>query len=268
MLDAARGIVSAKGVQGLYSGLGVTVIEIMPYAALQFGLYDALKAAWNETKVRDFHKRQTVALHTRYRTYPTFSQHPTPTPTHMYKDSHNTLLSRKHTQTHIYILTHQHKYTPMVPTYPACTEHPLPPTHTHTQKQVAHMTHYDESHHVQYDTRLAHFSCGLLAGLFAKLATHPLDVAKKRYQVAGLQRSLRSGTGWYDAVAGHQGAGAAGRWAVVCRAAGPSTAVLSRVQGSKHSGFQTQHINGAAHSTGWPGASPCSTVITTLLHDA
>ena len=30
-----------------------------------------------------------------------------------------------------------------------------------------------------------------LTGLLAKLATHPLDVAKKRYQVAGLQRSLR-----------------------------------------------------------------------------
>ncbi len=42
-----------------------------------------------------------------------------------------------------------------------------------------------------HDPRLSSFVCGLAAGLCAKLATHPLDVAKKRYQVAGLQRSLR-----------------------------------------------------------------------------
>lgn len=42
-------------------------------------------------------------------------------------------------------------------------------------------------------TRLQHFTCGLAAGLLAKLASHPLDVAKKRFQVAGLPRSLRYG---------------------------------------------------------------------------
>lgn len=35
--------------------------------------------------------------------------------------------------------------------------------------------------------------CGLTSGIVAKLVTHPLDVAKKRYQVAGLQRSMRYG---------------------------------------------------------------------------
>ena len=35
----------------------------------------------------------------------------------------------------------------------------------------------------------ARFACGLAAGTLAKLATNPLDVAKKRYQIAGLQRS-------------------------------------------------------------------------------
>ena len=35
--------------------------------------------------------------------------------------------------------------------------------------------------------------CGLAAGTIAKLGTHPLDVAKKRFQVAGLQRSSRYG---------------------------------------------------------------------------
>ena len=37
----------------------------------------------------------------------------------------------------------------------------------------------------------AFFVAGLAAGLAAKLVSHPLDVVKKRYQVAGLQRSLR-----------------------------------------------------------------------------
>lgn len=45
MLDAARGVLSRQGVRGLYSGLSVTLIEIMPYAALQFGLYDLFTAA-------------------------------------------------------------------------------------------------------------------------------------------------------------------------------------------------------------------------------
>ncbi len=52
MLHAAQGIVTERGVAGLYSGLGVTVLEIMPYAALQFGVYDALQAKWKDSKVR------------------------------------------------------------------------------------------------------------------------------------------------------------------------------------------------------------------------
>ncbi len=52
MLDAARGIVRDKGFMGLYAGLGVTLIEIMPYAALQFGLYDGLQGVWRRAKVR------------------------------------------------------------------------------------------------------------------------------------------------------------------------------------------------------------------------
>lgn len=31
---------------------------------------------------------------------------------------------------------------------------------------------------------LQHFLCGLAAGMLAKLGTHPLDVAKKRFQVS------------------------------------------------------------------------------------
>ena len=53
LINAARGIVRQHGVRGLYRGLGVTVLEIMPYAALQFGLYDVFNAAYTRTRVRE-----------------------------------------------------------------------------------------------------------------------------------------------------------------------------------------------------------------------
>lgn len=48
---AARGIVAQHGVRGLYRGLGITMIEIVPYSALQFGLYDSLNSAYNRARV-------------------------------------------------------------------------------------------------------------------------------------------------------------------------------------------------------------------------
>ena len=51
MGDAAKGIMQRQGVQGLYSGLGVTLLEIMPYAAMQFGLYDLFTAAFLRMRV-------------------------------------------------------------------------------------------------------------------------------------------------------------------------------------------------------------------------
>jgi solute carrier family 25 thiamine pyrophosphate transporter 19 len=110
MFDAARGIVKTSGFWGLYRGLGVTVVEIIPGAALQFGLYDLFKSSWKKMKQK-----------------------------HLLEDG---------------------------------------PKDTGNQGWV---------------DGWANFTCGFLAGLLAKLATHPLDVAKKRYQVAGLQRSLNYG---------------------------------------------------------------------------
>ena len=52
MLDAARGIVAVHGVAGLYRGLSVTLLEIIPYAALQFGVYDALNTAVDAARRR------------------------------------------------------------------------------------------------------------------------------------------------------------------------------------------------------------------------
>ena len=110
MFDAARGIIKAGGIGGLYRGLGVTVVEIIPGAALQFGLYDLFKSTWK--KIKQGQKSGEGS------------------------------------------------------------------------KEGESSTWLDG---------WANFSCGFLAGLMAKLATHPLDVAKKRYQVAGLQRSLAYG---------------------------------------------------------------------------
>lgn len=46
MGDAASGILQRGGVRGLYAGIGVTLLEIMPYAAMQFGFYDIFTKAF------------------------------------------------------------------------------------------------------------------------------------------------------------------------------------------------------------------------------
>lgn len=52
LIDAAQGIVRQQGVRGLYSGLSITLLEIMPYAALQFGLYDAFVSSFRRQAQR------------------------------------------------------------------------------------------------------------------------------------------------------------------------------------------------------------------------
>lgn len=43
MRSAFVDIIKTRGVQGLYSGLSPTLVEIIPYAGLQFGSYDTFK---------------------------------------------------------------------------------------------------------------------------------------------------------------------------------------------------------------------------------
>ncbi|KAL8140999.1 hypothetical protein V2J09_007020 [Rumex salicifolius] len=53
MRSAIVGICKTRGVQGLYAGLSPTLIEIIPYAGLQFGTYDTFKRwamAWNKIR--------------------------------------------------------------------------------------------------------------------------------------------------------------------------------------------------------------------------
>jgi solute carrier family 25 thiamine pyrophosphate transporter 19 len=130
MFHAGTSIYKDHSLQGLYRGLGVTLIEIIPYAALQFGLYDAFNQMW------------TAAAETRR------------------------LQKGKQQQQQQQQVTQQ----------------PDPTANSSSSSLF-----------VLDNKRLQTFTCGLAAGLIAKLGSHPLDVAKKRYQVAGLPRSLRYG---------------------------------------------------------------------------
>jgi solute carrier family 25 thiamine pyrophosphate transporter 19 len=135
MFHAGASIYKDHGLQGLYRGLGVTLIEIIPYAALQFGLYDAFNQMW--TAAADTRRLQKGKQHQQRQQQQQVTQQPDPTAN-----------SSSSSSSSLFVLDNK---------------------------------------------RLQTFTCGLAAGLIAKLGSHPLDVAKKRYQVAGLPRSLRYG---------------------------------------------------------------------------
>ena len=188
MTDAARGIVRASGVAGLYRGLGITVLEIMPYAALQFGLYDIFMGmstrAWvsgsgglggggggggGTRRGRLGHPRHAGAGHSAVAER----------------------VGRRHE-----LESASCGYPPAGDSsggWPSLTLPSPPPP-------LCHFTNPQEEAHPGEDAGGARgnsgaraFLCGLAAGTLAKLGTHPLDVAKKRFQVAGLQRSARYG---------------------------------------------------------------------------
>jgi solute carrier family 25 thiamine pyrophosphate transporter 19 len=103
---AAAGILKSRGPAGLYAGVGVTLLEIVPASAIQFGVYALLR---------------NIALA---------------------EDSQD------------------------------------PRIRDSTPRAVS---------------PLANAACGFGAGSVARVIIHPLDVVKKRFQVAGLARSLRYG---------------------------------------------------------------------------
>ena len=41
-----------NGLGGLYRGLSITLLEIIPYSALQFGLYDTFNTVYTRARVR------------------------------------------------------------------------------------------------------------------------------------------------------------------------------------------------------------------------
>ena len=63
MMQAARGVVQQHGFRGLYRGLNITLLEIIPYAALQFGLYDTFTAAWSKAHRRRLSAKVISTVH-------------------------------------------------------------------------------------------------------------------------------------------------------------------------------------------------------------
>eukprot|EP00192_Tetraselmis_astigmatica_P010834 CAMPEP_0117693932 /NCGR_PEP_ID=MMETSP0804-20121206/27163_1 /TAXON_ID=1074897 /ORGANISM="Tetraselmis astigmatica, Strain CCMP880" /LENGTH=345 /DNA_ID=CAMNT_0005507557 /DNA_START=307 /DNA_END=1346 /DNA_ORIENTATION=+ len=112
MFSAATGIFQARGFAGLYAGLKPTLIEIIPYSAMQFGLYDIFNTGMTEMRYRALSSMPW--------------QRPRP------------------------------------------------------KEEIR-------------PNAVQQFLCGLLAGTCAKLSTHPLDVAKKRFQIVGLVRDAKYG---------------------------------------------------------------------------
>ena len=43
MRSAVGGVLNTRGLWGLYAGLSPTLVQIIPYAGLQFGTYDTFK---------------------------------------------------------------------------------------------------------------------------------------------------------------------------------------------------------------------------------
>ena len=122
LAQAATGIVRDRGVAGLYAGCGVTLIEIVPASAIQFGAYAALRN-----------------LATRGGVYGDGEIEPS-------RNGGGGERSKK----------------------------------------------MDEAGERRIDPA-TNAACGFGAGTVARLIIHPLDVVKKRFQVAGLARSLRYG---------------------------------------------------------------------------
>lgn len=53
MRSAFLDIIKTRGVRGLYAGLSPTLVEIIPYAGLQFGSYDTFKR-WMMVNIKNF----------------------------------------------------------------------------------------------------------------------------------------------------------------------------------------------------------------------
>ncbi|KAK9161522.1 hypothetical protein Syun_007863 [Stephania yunnanensis] len=144
MRSAFVGIYKTRGIQGLYTGLSPTLVEIIPYAGLQFGTYDMFKR-WMMSGNRS-ENSVTEKLHPKF----------------------------------------------LVPASPRWFMFSLEICYDAAWNRFT-----DSSQSLNRSdfnpSSVQLFLCGLASGTVAKLACHPLDVVKKRFQVEGLQRHPRYG---------------------------------------------------------------------------
>ncbi|GJP29778.1 hypothetical protein CLOM_g19616 [Closterium sp. NIES-68] len=138
MRAACAGIVRERGVRGLFAGLAPTIVEIIPYAGLQFGLYDGFKrqlAHYNWSRSKAYHDLPVSLAHSTHppspsppSTAPSLSQPPSPSPSS----------------------------SAASPVLPAAVERRVSST-----PSPGHLTPWQQ------------FLCGLAAGTLAKVACHP-----------------------------------------------------------------------------------------------
>ncbi|CAI5492143.1 unnamed protein product [Closterium sp. Naga37s-1] len=164
MRAACMGIVRERGVRGLFAGLPPTMVEIIPYAGLQFGLYDAFKR------------------HLAFGLYDAFKRHLAHYNWSRSKARHDRPVSLAHS----HLPSTAPSTAPLSPppspspsSSPSLSPAAAPPAVASAVERAARPA-------VSSGQLSAwqQFMCGLAAGTLAKVACHPLDVIKKRFQVS------------------------------------------------------------------------------------
>ncbi|CAI5989081.1 unnamed protein product [Closterium sp. NIES-64] len=180
MRAACMGIVRERGVRGLFAGLPPTMVEIIPYAGLQFGLYDAFKrhlavrAAPHPPIPPSPHPP-----HPPFGLYDAFKRHlaqKCPTLLSGGREAPVAALRCGGEAQRSRLLTDLALIPAAPPAVASAVERAARPAVSSGQLSA-----------------WQQFMCGLAAGTLAKVACHPLDVVKKRFQVEGLRRHPRYG---------------------------------------------------------------------------
>ena len=179
MVDAGRAVVRQRGLAGLYSGVGITLTEIVPYAGIQFGTYDLL-TRWSESVTEGvelsaqarFGRQFLVGLLAGFasKVRHLLCAGPRATSSTTVLSQQPRFASRKARSNVAMLFTQWH----------ACTVSTAP------ARAMPGMPAYLGQKQLRFTSLSAWL--GRVQGL-----THPLDVVKKRYQITGLERSLHYG---------------------------------------------------------------------------
>lgn len=147
MRSAFVDIIKTRGVLGLYSGLSPTLVEIIPYAGLQFGSYDTFKRSMMVMTLN----LQFLHIYISGELLLCWINIPAKNTKYFYECWWNFVLL-----TVFYAMKAWNRY------------------------KYSHLNMGSEDDSV---SSIQLFLCGFAAGTFSKAACHPLDVVKKRFQV-------------------------------------------------------------------------------------